>query len=95
MPPTPVQLDVSVSGTAEPGPAYRGGSDVLGEQSQNQLVTVDGSTATTRPWTLYALSARASHCSSVSASPWSWSCAAELDPARIPSRAPTVPVGGP
>ncbi|MFC9966676.1 VWA domain-containing protein [Nocardia ignorata] len=55
MPPTPVQLDVSVSGTAEPGPAYRGGGDVLGEQSQDQLVTVDGSTATARPWTLYAL----------------------------------------
>lgn len=55
MPPTPVQLEVSVSGTAEPGPAYRGGGDVLGEQSQDQLVTVDGSTATTRPWTRYAL----------------------------------------
>ncbi|MEU4598415.1 VWA domain-containing protein [Nocardia sp. NPDC023988] len=55
MPPTPVQLDVSVSGTAEPGPAYRGGGDVLGEQSHDQPVTVDGSTATTRPWPRYAL----------------------------------------
>ncbi|MFF2087393.1 VWA domain-containing protein [Nocardia sp. NPDC058176] len=53
LPPTPVQLDVTVAGDSEPGPTYASGdSDVLGEAEQP--VAVDDS-PTTRSWTAYAL----------------------------------------
>ncbi|MFD6391467.1 VWA domain-containing protein [Nocardia sp. NPDC060259] len=53
MPPTPVELDLTVAGAAEAGPIYLTASpDVLGEQSQpgtEKPVAVSGSDSTT-PW---------------------------------------------
>lgn len=52
MPPTPIELDVTVAGTAEAGPTYvTGSADVLGEQSPGaqKPVAVDGSNSST-PW---------------------------------------------
>lgn len=54
LPPTPVQLDVTVAGDPEPGPTYAGGDgDVLGES--DQPVAVDGSPTVAHSWTAYAL----------------------------------------
>ncbi|MFI7530669.1 VWA domain-containing protein [Nocardia salmonicida] len=52
MPPTPVQLDVTVSGTAEPGPTYLG---VSTQAVQEQPVAVSGPATVARPWALYVL----------------------------------------
>ncbi|MFE9788049.1 VWA domain-containing protein [Nocardia salmonicida] len=52
MPPTPVQFDVTVSGTAEPGPTYLG----FGSQpADEQPVAVSGSATVARPWALSVL----------------------------------------
>ncbi|MGW6427064.1 vWA domain-containing protein [Nocardia sp. NPDC055053] len=53
MPPTPIELDVTVAGAVEAGPTYvTGGADVLGEQSSpgaEKPVAVHGSDSAT-PW---------------------------------------------
>ncbi|MFE6925251.1 VWA domain-containing protein [Nocardia sp. NPDC057663] len=57
MPPTPVELDLTVAGDTEAGPTYLTGSpDVLGEQSQpstEKSVAVSGSASST-PWVAVA-----------------------------------------
>ncbi|KQY31310.1 hypothetical protein ASD42_21940 [Nocardia sp. Root136] len=52
MPPTPVQLDVTVSGTAEPGPTYVG---VSAQAAQEQPVAVSSPATVARPWAMYVL----------------------------------------
>lgn len=52
MPPTPVQLDVTVSGTAEPGPTYLG---VSAQAAQQQPVAVSSPATVDRPWAMYVL----------------------------------------
>ncbi|MFE3545731.1 VWA domain-containing protein [Nocardia sp. NPDC059177] len=58
LPPTPVQLDLTVSGSPEAGPTYvTGGADVLGEQAGPDTASVSGAPTVARPWTAYALGA--------------------------------------
>ncbi|MGF0318464.1 vWA domain-containing protein [Nocardia fluminea] len=52
LPPTPIQLDVTVSGAAEPGPSYVGTSAQL---EADQPVAVGGPATVARPWALYVL----------------------------------------
>lgn len=52
MPPTPVQLDVTVAGAAERGPTYLGASAQPGAQ---QPVAVSGPATVARPWAWYVL----------------------------------------
>ncbi|WP_194828525.1 VWA domain-containing protein [Nocardia sp. XZ_19_231] len=52
MPPTPVQLDVTVSGTAEPGPTYLGAS---AQPAEEQPVAVSTPATVARPWAMYVL----------------------------------------
>ncbi|MFC8386300.1 VWA domain-containing protein [Nocardia sp. NPDC057272] len=52
MPPTPIQLDVAVSGAAEAGPTYVG---VSAQPEAEQTVAVSGPATVARPWALYAL----------------------------------------
>ncbi|MFE1595565.1 VWA domain-containing protein [Nocardia sp. NPDC058705] len=52
LPPTPVQLDVTVAGAAEPGPTYRG---VSAQPGAEQPVAVAGPATVARPWTFYGL----------------------------------------
>ncbi|MFD3463294.1 VWA domain-containing protein [Nocardia fluminea] len=52
LPPTPIQLDVTVSGAAEPGPSYVGTS---AQPEAEQPVAVGGPATVARPWALYVL----------------------------------------
>ncbi|MFF2397817.1 MULTISPECIES: vWA domain-containing protein [unclassified Nocardia] len=52
LPPTPVQLDVTVAGAAEPGPTYIGAS---AQQAAEQPVAVSGPATIARPWAWYVL----------------------------------------
>ncbi|MFE3321339.1 VWA domain-containing protein [Nocardia sp. NPDC059195] len=52
MPPAPVQLDLTVSGTAEPGPTYIGAGP---EAAPEKPVAVSDSPTTSEPWTVYVL----------------------------------------
>ncbi|MFD3745918.1 VWA domain-containing protein [Nocardia sp. NPDC058633] len=52
MPPTPVRLDVTVSGATEPGPTYSG---VDAQPVPEQPVAVSGPATVARPWAVYTL----------------------------------------
>ncbi|TCJ93477.1 vWA domain-containing protein [Nocardia alba] len=52
MPPTPIQLDVTVSGAAEPGPTYVGAGAA---PEAEQTAAVRGPATVDRPWVLYVL----------------------------------------
>ncbi|MGY0497578.1 vWA domain-containing protein [Nocardia sp. FBN12] len=52
MPPTPVQLDITVAGAAEPGPTYLGAS---AQPAAEQPVAVSSPATVARPWAWYVL----------------------------------------
>ncbi|WP_336083473.1 vWA domain-containing protein [Nocardia sp. SSK8] len=57
LPPTPIALDLVVTGTPEKGPTYiTATADVLGEQAPSDT-SVTGTPTVARPWTAYVLGA--------------------------------------